>query len=120
MVRSGLRGPIPLLLFILIFANIAWAAGSARAAAPSVSLHMAGEMPLWNGTTPVLVAGIWHQITVNLTTFLNGGSLTLRLALPGASPPSTANTYEWVRAEANDSWYDSLYGAFLRRNLSSD
>ena len=120
MLRSGLRGPIPLLLFILIFANVAWAAGSARAAAPSVSLHTAGEVALWNGSTPVLVAGIWHQVTVNLTAFLNGGSLTLRLALPGASPPGTANTYEWVRAEANDSWYDPLYGAFLRRNLSSD
>lgn len=118
--RHAPEGPIPLFLFILIFANVVLTSGSVRAASPSMSLHMVGETGLQNGTAPVFVAGIWHQVTVNLTSFLNGGSLTLRFALPGALPASSANTYEWVRDEANDSWYDALYGTFLRRDLSQD
>jgi hypothetical protein len=111
---------LAILIFVLIFANVTFVIMPAKASPVTLIVRMAGETPLFSGGAPVLVAGIWHQITVNLTSFLNGGSLTLRAHLPGASPTGLANTYEWVRNEANDSWYDALYGTFLRRDLSAD
>ncbi|TLZ76980.1 MAG: hypothetical protein E6K11_10470 [Methanobacteriota archaeon] len=78
---------------------------------------MLGEASLSDAGVPVMVAGIWHEVLVNLTSSLSG-SLTLRATLPGAGSPDMTNTYAWVRNEANNSWSDPLYATFIRDDLS--
>jgi hypothetical protein len=111
---------LTLVLFVIIFGSVLAFSATARASGVTVTVNMLGESPLFDGSTPVLVAGIWNQIAVNLTSLLNGGTLTAKAYLPGASPAGPANTYEWVRDEGNNSWSDPLYGTFVQANLSLD
>lgn len=106
-------------LFLIVITLGFVAASPARAASATLSLHVVGESPISDAGTPVLVAGIWHDITVNLTATLTA-PLTLTAAYSGGGAHSIATFYEWVRNEANGSWYDPLYGTFVRSDLSSD
>ena len=85
---------------------------------PSLFLHMVGEAGLSDGTTSVLVAGIWHEVDVNLTA-APAANVSLVAILPGASPPGPSNTYRWSYDPATGAWTDVLYGQFIRSDLSS-
>jgi len=107
-------------LFLILIAGLPSLSSSAWAAATAtLDVHMFGESPTFEAGLPVLVAGVWHQVALNLSSTLST-PITLRALLPGSGSPSPANTYEWVRYESNDSWADVRYGTFLRADLSSD
>src|SRR5437899_10836123 len=91
--RNGRLGPVVFLLLIAIV-TIVLGPPDVRAAAPDLSLHMVGEAPQFDGTTPVLVAGIWHEIDVNLTA-APSQNVTLRAFLPGGTPVRPAHTHAW-------------------------
>src|SRR5437899_11444465 len=114
--RNGRLGPVVFLLLIAIV-TIVLGPPEVRAAAPDLSLHMVGEAPQFDGTTPVLVAGIWHEIDVNLTA-APSQHVTLQAFLPGDTPIGPANTYAWDFNPVTGSWTDSLYNAFIRADLS--
>ncbi len=121
----GRTGPVAgfrssaVFLFLIIIGGLFLVATPARAAGATLSLHMVGESPMFDAGVPVLIAGVWHQVTVNLSVPLTA-PLVLRAVLPGSGSPSMSNTYQWVRNAGNDSWHDALYGMFLRPDLSSD
>ena len=107
-------------LFLILIAGLPTLSSSARAAATATfDVHMFGESPTFDAGRPVVVAGVWHQVALNLSSTLST-PITLRALLPGSGSPSPANTYEWVRYQSNDSWADARYGTFLRIDLSSD
>ena len=114
--RNGVLGPV---VFLLLIAIVTMVLGppEVRAAAPDLSLHMVGEAPQFDGTTPILVAGIWHEIDVNLTA-APAQNVTLQALLPGGTPIGPANTYAWDFNPVTGSWTDSLYNAFIRADLS--
>src|SRR5438445_8788518 len=114
--RNGVLGPI---VFLLLIAIVTMVLGppEVRAAAPDLSLHMVGEAPQFDGTTPILVAGIWHEIDVNLTA-APAQNVTLQALLPGVTPIGPANTYAWDFNPVTGSWTDSLYNAFIRADLA--
>src|SRR5256712_2845511 len=113
--RNGRLGPVVFLLLIAI--AMVLGPPDVRAAAPDLSLHMVGEAPQFDGTTPVFVAGIWHEIDVNLTA-APSQNVTLRAFLPGGTPVGPANTYAWDFNPVTGSWTDPLYNAFIRTGLS--
>ena len=115
---NGVLGTFVFLLLIAIVTMFVVPPG-VRATAPDLSLHMLGEAPQFNGPTPVLVAGIWHEIDVNLTA-PPAQNVTLQAFLPGGSPVGPANTYAWEYNPVTGSWADPLYNAFLRTDLSYD
>jgi len=106
-------------LFLILIAGHPNLSGSAQAATATFGMHIVGESPTFDAGLPVLVAGVWHQVALNLSSTLST-PITLRAILPGSGSPSPANTYEWVRYQSNDSWADVRYGTFLRADLSSD
>ena len=106
-------------LFLILIAGHPNLSGSAQAATATFGMHIVGESPTFDAGLPVLVAGVWHQVALNLSSTLST-PITLRAILPGSGSPSPANTYEWVRYQSNDSWADVRYGTFLRAELSSD
>lgn len=114
--RDGSPAPFVFLLLIAVATGVLLP-GAVRGAAPSLYLHMIGEPALSSGGTPVLVAGIWHEVDVNLTA-RPSQSVTLEAVLPGASPSSPSNTYEWSYDPASGAWTDVLYGQFIRSDLS--
>jgi hypothetical protein len=116
--RNGVLGSLVFLLLIAIVTTLA-VPGEVRAAPPDLSLHMLGEAPQFDGTTPVLVAGIWHEIDVNLTA-APSQNVTLQTFLPGGSPIGPANTYRWEYNPVSGTWTDPLYNAFIRTDLSSE
>src|SRR2546428_300354 len=68
---------------------------SARAAGATIYLHMLGEEPLADAGVPVMVAGIWHEVLVNLSANIGGGP-PLPAALPRprtSTPRPTGNTF---------------------------
>src|SRR5207247_5988714 len=93
--------------------------GSAQAATATFGMHIVGASPTFDAGLPVLVAGVWHQVALNLSSTLST-PITLRAILPGSGSPSPANTYEWVRYQSNDSWAEVRYGTCLSVGLSSD
>lgn len=107
-----------LLLLLIAVAALALTPRGVQAAAPNLSLHMVGEAPLTNGATPVLVAGIWHEIDVNLTA-VPAQIVTLWAVLAGSSPAGPANTYEWSYDPVTGAWTDVLYGQFIQPGLST-
>src|SRR3989442_4287802 len=113
---NGRLGPVVFLLLIAIV-KIVLGPPEVRAAAPDLSFHMVGEAPQFDGTTPVLVAGIWHEIDVNLTA-APSQNVTLQAFLPGGTPVGPANTYAWDFNPVIGSWTDPLYNAFIRTDLS--
>ena len=115
--RRGRQRASTAVFLILIITSGLFLLPSARAAGATISLQMLGEASLSDAGVPVMVAGIWHEVLVNLTSSLSG-SLTLRATLPGAGSPDMTNTYAWVRNEANNSWSDPLYATFIRDDLS--
>jgi len=119
MASAPATATIAVFLFLILTVGLPVFAGSARAAGATLGLHMVGEPPGFDAGVPVLVAGVWHQVTVNLTSTLSA-PLTIRAVLPGSGTPSPANTYEWARYPSNDSWADVRYGTFLQVDLSSD
>lgn len=84
----------------------------------SISLNIPGEAPLFNGEgEPVLVSGIWHDLSLVLATPPQK-SLTLEaFSLESGSGGMTSH-YEWKRDEVNDTWSDPLYGFFVDPTLS--
>src|SRR5438046_1493990 len=106
-------------LFLILIAGHPNLSGSAQAATATFGMHIVGESPTFDAGLPVLVAGVWHQVALNLSSTLST-PITLRAILPGSGSPSPANTYEWVRYQSNDSWADVRYGTFLSVDLSSD
>src|SRR2546426_6135419 len=113
---NGVFGTFVFLLLIAIVTMFVVPPG-VRATAPDLSLHMLGEAPQFNGPIPVLVAGIWHEIDVNLMA-PPAQNVTLQAFLPGGSPVGPANTYAWEYNPVTGSWADPLYNAFLRTDLS--
>lgn len=78
-----------------------------------LSLHMVGEAPLWNEDgQPVLVAGIWYELSVTLDSPLEQ-VLEVDATSLDASASGMEGVYRWVRDEVNDTWSDPLYGTFL-------
>src|SRR2546422_2708140 len=114
--RNGRLGPVVFLLLIAIV-TIVLGPPEGRAAAPVLSLHMVGEAPQFEGTIPVLVAGIWQEIDVNLTA-APSQNVTLQAFLPGGTPVGPANTYAWDFNPVTGGWTDPLYNAFIRTDLS--
>ncbi|TLZ94993.1 MAG: hypothetical protein E6J98_02395, partial [Methanobacteriota archaeon] len=90
-------------LFLILIAGHPNLSGSAQAATATFGMHIVGESPTFDAGLPVLVAGVWHQVALNLSSTLST-PITLRAILPGSGSPSPANTYEWVRYQSNDSW----------------
>src|SRR5438309_11132619 len=106
-------------LFLILIAGHPNLSSSAQAATATFGMHIVGESPTFDAGLPVVVAGVWHQVALNLSSTLST-PITLRALLPGSGSPSPANTYEWVRYQSNDSCADARDGTFLRIDLSSD
>src|SRR2546427_1238441 len=66
---------------ILIITSGLFLIPSARAAGATIYLHMLGEEPLADAGVPVMVAGIWHEVLVNLSANIGGAP-----SVPGAPP----------------------------------
>ncbi len=102
-----------------VLTGIVSLAATATAESVEISLHVAGENPLFNSLGhPVLVAGIWHDLTVTLPS-ATLTSLSLEASARGASVQDMTSYYRWERAEANDSWSEPLYDTFIAPSLSS-
>jgi len=106
-------------LFLIIIVGLPGFSGRAQAANATLGVNMVGEVPVFDAGLPVLVAGVWHQVSLNLSSAASA-PIMVRAVMPGSGSPSPMNTYEWVRYESNDSWADVRYGTFLRVDLSSD
>jgi hypothetical protein len=92
--------------------------GTARATVTDLTIHIPGEAPLATpGGTPILVAGIWHEVSVNLSATV--GSVAINATLPGATPDGIRTTYRWTWEAATGTWSDPLYDMFIRPDLSS-
>lgn len=84
----------------------------------SISLNIPGEAPVLNGEgQPVLVAGIWHDLTLNLESPTQN-HLTLEASSLYSGSGYMTSHYLWERDEANDTWSDPLYGFFVEPDLS--
>ncbi len=85
----------------------------------SISLNIPGENPVLNSLgEPVLVAGFWHDLTLNLEDPTQD-RVTLEALSVDSGPGYMANRYLWERDEVNDTWSDPLYGFFVEPALSS-
>jgi hypothetical protein len=106
------------LFLLLLIAGCLWSAEPARAAATDFTIHMLGEVPLaTSGGVPILVAGIWQELSINLSAPV--GSVAINATLPGATPEGFRTTYRWTWDAATGTWSDPLYGTFIRPDLSS-
>src|SRR2546428_6578310 len=114
--RNGVLGPISFLLLIAIVTMVL-GPPEVRAAAPDLSLHMVGEAPQFDGTTPILVAGIWHEIDVNLTA-APAQNVTLQALLPGGTPIGPGYTYGWHFNPVTGSCTVSISKASIRADRS--
>lgn len=109
---------LSLLLLLTFFVGGSPFGGPARAAVMDFTIHMPGEVPLATpGGTPILVAGIWHEVSVLLSAPV--GSVAMNATLPGATPDGIRTTYRWTWDAATQTWSDPLYDTFIRPDLSS-
>lgn len=84
-----------------------------------ISLQIPGETPVYNDSgQPVLIAGVWHQLTVRLETPVQT-SLTLKASLSGSEIQEMNSYYLWERDEVEDGWFDSVYDFFIQPQYSS-
>lgn len=91
----------------------------AKAETITVSLAMPGEPPLSNSNgQPILVAGIWHRITVDLET-LATSTIALEASSTSALSWDMTSFYRWERNESVGTWTDPLYDTFIDPSLSS-
>ncbi|NIN65912.1 MAG: hypothetical protein GTO63_14715, partial [Anaerolineae bacterium] len=85
----------------------------------SISLQIPGEAPILNGDgEPVMVAGLWHDMSLQLESPVQG-RLTLEASADGSQEDDMTSHYLWERDEDNDTWSEPLYGYFLDPGLSS-
>ena len=107
-----------LLLSLLVVGGLSFLAPSVRAVGADVTIRMLGEAPISNADgQPIWVAGIWHEIFVNLTA-ATAGSVEVRASLPGGSPKTMDADYDWLYDAANATWTDAYYALFIRSDLS--
>jgi len=107
-----------LLLSLLVVGGLSFLAPSVRAVGADVTIRMLGEAPIANADgQPIWVAGIWHEIFVNLTA-ATAGSVEVRASLPGGSPKTMDADYDWLYDAANATWTDAYYALFIRSDLS--
>src|SRR5438046_10312689 len=106
-------------LVLMLIAGHPNLSSSAQAATATFGMHIVGESPTFDAGLPVLVAGVWHQVALNLSSTLST-PITLRAILPGSGSPSPAITYAWVRYQSNASWADLRYVTFVCAALASD
>lgn len=116
--RDGMRrarlGP-SLLLLLLLLGGLPFG-GSAQAAVTGITIRMVDEAPLSTpGGTPILVAGIWHELSLDLSSPVD--SVAVNATLPGATPDGMRTTYRWTW-DAAGTWSDPLYDTFIRPDLS--
>ncbi len=91
---------------------------SVAAEGVDLSLHIPGEAPLYNTQGfPVLIAGIWHELSLGLTSPVEG-SLQIEASYNGPSGQGLSSHYVWVRDAVGDRWSDPLYGTFVDSELS--
>jgi hypothetical protein len=108
----------PCLLLLALVTSCLASSEPARAAVADLTIHMPGEAPLAiAGGAPILVAGIWHEVSVNLSAPV--GSVAINATLPGAPPEGIRTTYRWTWDAATGTWSDPLYDLFIRPDLSS-
>src|SRR2546428_4975609 len=92
---------------ILIITSGLFLIPSAQAAGATIYLHMLGEEPLADAGVPVMVAGIWHEVLVNLSANIGGAP-----PLSGGPPPGGArdrrNTYPLGGEGAKKTWAGRL------------
>ncbi len=110
-------GPIAVLAALLFSALSVVPATASEGV--DLSLQIPGEALLFgeNGI-PVLVAGVWHRVSVTLASQPQN-SLALWAHLVGYQKQDMSSYYRWERDETNDTWFDPLYDAFIRPELSS-
>ncbi len=84
-----------------------------------LSLVIPGEAPIYNDVgQPVLIAGVWHQVTLSLTS-PPGDSLILTATSQESQVREMSSYYRWERSEAENTWTDLEYDLFILPELSS-
>src|SRR2546425_8359915 len=96
--RGRQRASVAVFLILIITSGL-FLIPSARAAGATIYLHMLGEEPLADAGVPVMVAGIWHEVLVNLSANI-GGAPSLRGAPPPAGGAGKTKTHPPVREKA--------------------
>src|SRR2546427_4062102 len=100
--RGRQRASVAVFLILIITSGL-FLIPSARAAGATIYLHMLGEEPFADAGVPVMVAGIWHEVLVNLSANIGGGP-SLRAAPPPRGGPGLTNTPPPVGSRANNTW----------------
>src|SRR5205809_2526858 len=72
-------------LFLILIAGHPNLSSSAQAATATFGMHIVGEPPTFDAGLPVLVAGVWHQVALNLSSTLST-PITLRAMRPAPDP----------------------------------
>src|SRR5947199_10870871 len=88
-------------LFLILIAGHPNLSGSAQAATATFGMHIVGESPTFDAGLPVLVAGVCHQVALNLSSTLST-PIPLRALLPASGSPSPATHYDRMRSQSND------------------
>ncbi len=84
-----------------------------------INLLIPGEAPVHNGDgQPVLIAGVWHDLSLSLQATVQE-RLTLEASALESQPGNMSSHYMWERVEEDDSWTDLLYSFFIRPERSN-
>ncbi len=106
----------------VVTAALLWGALSLAPASAAegvrISLSIPGENPLHNDDgRPVLVAGLWHEISLSLDSPIQD-SLTVSASSLDSPDEDMSGHYIWERDEVSDRWSDPLYDFFIIPSLS--
>jgi hypothetical protein len=83
-----------------------------------VNIHIPDETPQFSGTRQVIIAGVWHEIELNLSQAPVNITLILYQGIGVPTTTNTTNYYEyWYRSLETQKWIDPEYGSFVNATL---
>lgn len=103
----------------MLFSMSTAAAQSGVSVVLSLQVTSSAAHDSYNGF-PEMFTGVWNYLNMSMS-IQPGGNLNL-IAFYGSSPPSNRtimNYYEWSYSQANNSWFDPIYGSYVNSSSSS-